>query len=216
MLCLCGACVEVLRQGQAVDRLDQIEQITDNPHLIALQMADQMPLDLTPQGFDLGLGFLHAILAEHPLTSIDGLTDALHRHRFRHRHERDPLWITADAGGGFGDPLLYGTEVVCHCPHGHPPVCHIKPFPQPTHLSYIIRSPMIATFYSSVRAHDYGDRQGFVHKPLVPVRGRSCKASTGSSCPRLMTCSTRRQPTRKITPATTLITAGKSNAVCKL
>src|SRR5215510_2359133 len=117
-----GAGVEVLRQPQAVDRLDQIEQLTDQSDLITLQMADQMPLHPAPKGSDLCLRLLHAILAEDPLTRLNGLSNALRRHRFRDRHECDLLCITADAGCGFGDPLLYGTEVVCHCPHGYPPM----------------------------------------------------------------------------------------------
>src|SRR4026207_1263335 len=54
----------LVRQLQAVERVDDVEQLDGVLHLVGLQVADQVPGGRPAQLGDLGLRFLHAVLAE--------------------------------------------------------------------------------------------------------------------------------------------------------
>src|SRR5262249_39490529 len=109
-----GGLVQLLRQAEGVQRVDGGKKLCSLLCLVALQMADQMPLDVFQfvQGGRLAVKFLHAIFAEHADPGRVGLADPLRLHGLAHRHERDRAGIAAHPRSGTGHALTNGSDVV--------------------------------------------------------------------------------------------------------
>ena len=91
--------VDLLRQAQRIHRMNQIELTDGVPHLVRLQMADQMPFHLALQIFRLVQSLLHTVLSNVHNAGINGFPHCLYGmvlrhgnqfHRSLHRHMDAP------------------------------------------------------------------------------------------------------------------------------
>ncbi len=104
---------------QAIDRVDPVEGRCDDPRLVALQRADQVPLWtwLEPrQRRDLLRRFLHVVLAEEALARGVRLGDRLDAEGLAHREQRDALHGASGGRTSACNARVHLGELVCdHC-----------------------------------------------------------------------------------------------------
>ena len=75
-------CPQGLCELRPVERVDDVEQLNSLAHLVALQRADQMKLDIREFRFEsrpFRFGFLHAVLAIDAMTGLKHRTNVLGR-----------------------------------------------------------------------------------------------------------------------------------------
>ena len=86
------------------------------PHLVGLQVADQVPRDRTAQLGDLVLGLLHPVLAERGHAGLDRLRGSARRPpSSRRRRAARPSGAAARALGRPRDPLTHALEIGREC-----------------------------------------------------------------------------------------------------
>ncbi|EGE58250.1 hypothetical protein RHECNPAF_3340049 [Rhizobium etli CNPAF512] len=94
--------LHLLRKGAGnlfpIDGLDHVEKCHRIRRLVRLQRSDQMQLDIgifCLQRRPFALAFLHPVLAENPLTGVDGRADRLRLEGLRHRDKPNGTGRTA-------------------------------------------------------------------------------------------------------------------------
>ena len=97
--------------------MQEIKQGDGVPAFVGLEVADEMPAQMTWAIGNLGLGFLHAIFAEEREAGFGGFADDWSREFFTHRDELHILRRAPGAVAGGGDALLYGGQVVSNVRH---------------------------------------------------------------------------------------------------
>src|SRR3990167_9126520 len=116
---------ECRRDPLAIDRLDDIEQHHRVPGLVGLQRSDQVQFDVGTGGLErreLLLRFLDAVLAEHALTGLEHLADAVGAMGLGDGDQGDVRRIAAGtSGGGLDSPANFGQAVGARA---HVPVPH--------------------------------------------------------------------------------------------
>jgi len=88
-----GQARQPLRKGDRIDRLDDIEQLDGAPGLVALELADQVPLDLRQLGH-LWRGLLHPVLAHRGQPSRDGGLESVKWDGLGDAHQLDAGRVT--------------------------------------------------------------------------------------------------------------------------
>ncbi len=104
-----GAAVQLLRQLDPVDRIDEVEEPDRVLRLVGLEMADEVP-DAAAHLLDLAARLLHLVFPEAHDARAHRLADRLGRLCLAHRHQFDFGRVAARAAGGRGDRLLQAGE----------------------------------------------------------------------------------------------------------
>ena len=111
--CFLRPLIDLLRQFEAIDRMDQVEDPHDRPGLAPLQMTDKMPLDRqSPQRLDFGKRLLQAVLTEDRQSRRDPLADLLQPHRFRRRDEAHSPFGPSGSLRRMPDPLEHVPNIL--------------------------------------------------------------------------------------------------------
>src|SRR5690606_15139761 len=89
----------------AVHRLDDPGEVQDAANLVALQMADEVPLDRPPfEGAGLFHQLLDAVFAKERHPRLERLEDALRRLRLAREQEADLAGVPTRGAAGVVDP----------------------------------------------------------------------------------------------------------------
>src|SRR5262249_36402562 len=115
---LAGPPIELGREVETVERVDEIEELERLPHLVRLQVTDEMPRDRPTQRGDLLLCLLHAVLAERGHAGRHGVLDALDVDGFGDADQEDVAAAAAGALRRPGDALAHALEIRADVRHG--------------------------------------------------------------------------------------------------
>ena len=98
-----GNPVDVARQVERINPVDQLEMRQRLADLVGLKMADQMPSELSRQQRDLRQRFLNPVLPEEFLPSLHGLADDFCRMGLGNGNQLDLRGIAAGTISSRGD-----------------------------------------------------------------------------------------------------------------
>lgn len=94
-----------LGQFKGIHRLDQGEFPDDLIDLIGLELADEVPLDISGKSVDLRYGFLDAVLSEKTESQVISLPDGLGREGFGDGQKDDGIRSPPGTHRRLGDTL---------------------------------------------------------------------------------------------------------------
>jgi len=104
--------IEPLREGEAIDRVDAVEEAGGARGFVALQVTDQMPggVEICDRR-NFAFKFLNAILTEMAEASVEGRDYRVRRMRLCYGDNRDFLGATPGTMRGAGDALANPREI---------------------------------------------------------------------------------------------------------
>ena len=79
-----GLFVDLSQEAEAVDAVDHIDEGCNVLHLVALQVADEMPFDVGREDRLFGGDLLHLVLPEYPEAHVIEFQDGFRRVGFRY------------------------------------------------------------------------------------------------------------------------------------
>src|SRR5437870_4037417 len=103
--------VEFLRQRQAVNTFDHLEQGHGVAAFVGLQVADQMPAQMAGALLDFGFGLLHPALTEDGLSKHGSGANSLRGLPLAHCHYEDGTRVASGAPASSLNPLVNGVEI---------------------------------------------------------------------------------------------------------